>query len=123
MTDPAGKLVTVMGLGRFGGGLGAAKWLAGKGARVIVTDSAPAEKLAEPLAELQPFIDSGTVTLRLGGHSEADFTGCDLVVANPAVPHPWDNPFLLAARSAGVPVTTEMGLLKKPANLDAMVLP
>jgi len=43
---------------------------------------------------------------RLGGHVETDFTNADLVVASPAVKR--DNPFLLAASRAGVPVTTEI---------------
>ncbi|MGD9689196.1 MAG: UDP-N-acetylmuramoyl-L-alanine--D-glutamate ligase [Phycisphaerales bacterium] len=111
MESLAGKRVTVMGLGRFGGGLGAARWLAGEGADVLVTDLQPAEKLAEPLAEIQPLVDRGAVKLRLGEHNVSDFTTCDLVVANPAVPKPWDNRFLRAASAAGVPITTEIRLL------------
>jgi len=109
--DVAGKRVTVMGLGRFGGGLGAARWLAGQGAEVLVTDLSPAEQLAEPLEEIRPLVDGGRVALRLGGHDEADFTGADLVVANPAVPKPWENRYLLAASRAGVPATSEIRLL------------
>lgn len=99
-----------MGLGRFGGGLGAARYLASRGARVLVTDLSPPEKLAEPLAEIEPLVRSGLVTTRLGEHRAEDFANTDLVVANPAVPHPWDNPYLLAARAAGVPITTEIQL-------------
>lgn len=111
MNDLRGKRVTVMGLGRFGGGLGATRYLASQGAKVLVTDLSPAEKMAEPLAEIEPLIREGRVTTRLGEHREEDFTRTDLVVANPAVPHPWDNRYLLAAGSAGVPVTTEIQLL------------
>ena len=46
------KRVTVMGLGRFGGGLGVTKWLLGQGANVLLTDLASKEELAEQLAEL-----------------------------------------------------------------------
>lgn len=102
------KLVTVMGLGRFGGGVGVTRWLASQGARVIVTDLEPQERLATAVEELRPLVDSGRVTLRLGGHRIEDFTGCDVVIANPAVPAPWNNPFLNAARSAGVSITTEI---------------
>ncbi len=98
------KRVTVMGLGRFGGGLGVTRWLVGQGARVTVSDQAEAEELAEPLAELAGL----DVTLHLGGHDEADFTETDLVVANPAVP--FDSPYLQAARAAGVELTTEINL-------------
>jgi UDP-N-acetylmuramoylalanine--D-glutamate ligase len=111
MNNLSGKRVTVMGLGRFGGGLGAARWLASQGAHVLVTDLSPAEKLAEPLAEIEPLIKEGRITTRLGGHTESDFTSTDLVVANPAVPHPWDNQYLAAAENAGVPITTEIRLL------------
>ena len=86
MQPLSGKNITVMGLGRFGGGLGAAKWLAAQGAQVLVTDLADEGKLKEPLKELKPQIDKGLITLRLGGHNVSDFTGCDMVVANPAVP-------------------------------------
>jgi UDP-N-acetylmuramoylalanine--D-glutamate ligase len=101
----------VMGLGLFGGGLGVTKWLAGQGWRVVVTDTKSAADLAEPIADLQPLIDRGDVELRLGEHREDDFASVDLVVANVAVPRPWENRYLAAARAAGVRVTTEMGLL------------
>lgn len=111
MNDLVGKRVTVMGLGRFGGGLGATKYLASQGARVLVTDISSADKLAEPLAEIDPLIRSGAVSLRLGEHRKEDFTETDLVVANPAVPTPWENTYLLAAENAGVKVTTEIRML------------
>lgn len=100
-----GKRVTVMGLGRFGGGLGVAKWLHTQGANVLVTDMADIETLAGPFAKLPEGIET-----RLGEHIESDFTTADLVVASPAVQKPWNNPFLKAAQNAGVPITTEIGL-------------
>ena len=99
-----GKRVTVMGLGRFGGGVGVTRWLAGVGARVTVTDLKPAERLKASVEEIAGL----GVTLRLGGHDERDFHQADLIVASPAVPD--DSPFLQVARSAGVPVTTEINL-------------
>jgi UDP-N-acetylmuramoylalanine--D-glutamate ligase len=110
MHDLAGRRVTVMGLGRFGGGLGVTRYLASQGADILVTDLEPAEQLAEPLASLRDLIDSGAVSLRLGEHNVSDFTTCDLVIANPAVPRPWDNRFLRAATAAGIPITTEIQL-------------
>lgn len=108
--DFAGRRITVMGLGRFGGGLGVARYLASRGADVLVTDLEPEDKLADSVHALRDLIASGTVTLRLGGHNVSDFTTCDLVIANPAVPRPWDNRFLRAAEAAGVPITTEIRL-------------
>src|SRR4030095_5631025 len=49
------------------------------------------------------------------------FTECDLVIANPAVPKPWDNQYLHAAQSAGVPVTTEIRLLTERINRDRAI--
>jgi UDP-N-acetylmuramoylalanine--D-glutamate ligase len=105
-----GARVTVMGLGQFGGGLGVTRWLVAQGARVLLTDRDPEAKLAAPLAELADDVRAGAVSLALGGHEERDFAEADLVVANPAVPMPWENRYLRAARAAGVPVTTEIRL-------------
>ncbi len=105
-----------MGLGQFGGGLGVSRWLAERGARVLVTDRDAPERLAGPLTHLTDLIERGSVTLRLGGHEHEDFQRTDLVVANPAVPKPWANPYLATARAAGVPVTTEMRLLVELLN-------
>jgi len=111
MIEIAGKRVTVMGLGRFGGGLGVTRWLASRGARVLVTDLEPASKLREAVGALDGLVREGSVTLRLGEHREEDFGGCDVLVANPAVARPWENRFISAARDAGAVVTTEIGLV------------
>lgn len=109
MTQPR---ITVMGLGHFGGGAGVTRWLIEhRGARVRLTDLATADQLAHSLDAIRDLVESGDVELRLGGHEERDFTEADLVVANPAVPRPWENPYLQAARVAGVPITTEIELL------------
>jgi len=111
MPQPTALTALVMGLGRFGGGLGVTRFLVAQGYRVRLTDLGSAESLRAPLEQLRPEIDRGSVELRLGGHDEADFAAADLVVANPAVPHPWDNPFLGAAERAARPITTEIRLL------------
>jgi len=96
--------VLVMGLGLFGGGVGATRFLVGQGARVTVTDLRSAEDLHASVQALAGL----PVTYKLGGHDLEDFTCADLVVANPAVPR--SSPFLLAAEEAGVPITTEICL-------------
>lgn len=100
-----GARITVMGLGRFGGCLGAIRFLAERGARVTVTDTQPEAKLAESLAELDGI---PLEAMHLGSHREDDFTSADFVVASPAVPR--DNRYLVLARAAGVPVSSEMNL-------------
>ena len=104
MEDLRGKRVTVAGLGRFGGGIEVSRWLVAQGARVLVTDRDPAEKLAESVKKL----DGLPIEFRLGEHRAADFTSTDLVVTSPAIPP--HNSYLKAARDAGVPVTTEIRL-------------
>jgi UDP-N-acetylmuramoylalanine--D-glutamate ligase len=99
-----------MGLGQFGGGVGVTRYLVARGATVLLTDREPEEKLSRPLEAIADLVRSGQVTLALGGHSERDFAEADAVVANPAVPKPWDNPYLKAARGAKVPLHTEIGL-------------
>ncbi|HEV3304407.1 MAG TPA: hypothetical protein VG055_32450, partial [Planctomycetaceae bacterium] len=99
----AGCKVTVMGLGRFGGGLGAVRFLAARGASVTVTDLLSAEDLAEPLSQLA---GCPVEAFHLGGHVDADFLDADVVVVNPAVPPA--SPFLTKARDAGVLLTSEI---------------
>lgn len=104
MFDVRNKRVTVAGLGKFGGQIAAAKWLVQNGAKVLVTDRTPAEKLADSIKAL----DALPIEFRLGEHCEGDFTSADLVVATPAIPP--QNAYVAAARTAGVPVTTEIQL-------------
>jgi len=94
-----------MGLGRFGGGVGVARYLIDQGADVLVTDTLAADKLQDGLDRLKGL----PIQFRLGEHNVSDFTTCDLVVANPAVKP--DNRFLRAAQAANIPITTEIRLL------------
>ncbi len=94
-----------MGLGHFGGGVGAARWLAEQGAAVTITDLAGGEELARPLGELR---DVPLAGVHLGGHRQEDFRHPRLVVVNPAV-RP-DNPFLQIARRGGARLATEIEL-------------
>ncbi|MFW6108460.1 MAG: UDP-N-acetylmuramoyl-L-alanine--D-glutamate ligase [bacterium] len=100
----AGKRVTVMGLGRLGGGVGVARFLVQQGAVVTVTDLKGEGDLAESVARL----DGLPVTFHLGDHRAEDFADADAVVVNPAVPD--GSPFLATARAARVPLTTEINL-------------
>lgn len=111
--DLRGRRVTVMGLGLQGGGVEVVRFLCSRGARVTVTDKRPAEQLSESLAAIEGL---GATTV-LGQHRERDFTDTDAVVANPAVAP--SNPLLVAARAAGVRVTSEMELFLSacPARL------
>lgn len=98
------KRVLVVGLGRFGGGVAAARWFAGRGCEVTVTDRRDESVLAASVAEVAPL----GVRLRLGGHDPADYDVADAVVVNPAVP--FDDPLVARARERGAEIVTEMGL-------------
>jgi len=100
----SGMRAVVMGLGRFGGGIGAARFLAGKGARVTVTDLKDEKELAGSIAQLNGL----DIRFVLGRHEMSDFTGAQMVVVNPAVPR--DSSYVAAARRAGAVLTTEIGL-------------
>lgn len=95
---------TVMGLGLFDGGVSVTRHLVAEGWDVVVTDLKDEAALAASVERVR----GPHVTLRLGRHEEADFTDTDLVVVNPAV-RP-GNPFVAAARDAGVRLDTEIGL-------------
>jgi UDP-N-acetylmuramoylalanine--D-glutamate ligase len=96
-----GKTVVVVGLAQTG--VAVARFCARRGARVIVTDGKPAEKLAGPIAQLAGV----PVTWQLGGHDVQAFTSADLVVMSPGVP---TLPEMTAARAAGVEVIAEIEL-------------
>jgi UDP-N-acetylmuramoylalanine--D-glutamate ligase len=108
ISDYQGQRVTVMGLGRFGGGVGVTRFLSDHGGDVLVTDTLPPEELK---ASIDAIAGLPGVSLRLGEHNISDFTTPDLVVVNPAVKP--GNRFVRAAEAAGVPITSEIRLLVK----------
>lgn len=105
MFDFKNRRVTVMGLGRHGGGVGLVRFFSDRGARVAVTDLLTADDLEESLNAID---DCRVDRMRLGGHDESDFTDVDLVAASPAVP--LDNAYLNLARASGAVVTSEINL-------------
>ncbi len=104
MTDLRGKRALVMGLGVHGGGLGVARFLAGQGADVTVTDLRGPDLLRSSLDALADL----PIRFVLGEHRDADFQSADLVVRNPGVPR--ESRFLQIARAAGAQVEMEMTL-------------
>ena len=96
------KAVLVVGLGKSGEA--AARFLVRRGARVTVTDQAPADQIGERAAALERL----GVRLELGGHSPATFATADLIVLSPGVPHTLEP--LAEARRRGVAVVGEIEL-------------
>ena len=110
-----------MGLGRFGGGLGITRWLAESGAHVLVTDPADKETLASSISELQDLIDSKSVEAIHGPHDPKLLVGADLLVVNPAVPMPWNHPFIQAAIDQGIELTTEIEIAYRQLDPSRVV--
>ncbi len=94
-----------MGLGRFGGGVDVAEFAVRAGAKVIVTDLAPAAQLSDSIEKLEEFPD---IEFHLGSHDPADFQQADIIIANPAVP--CDNEFLEIARRDNKFVTSQINI-------------
>ena len=105
------KQAIVMGLGRFGGGLGATRYLLNRGVRVLVTDRATEAELEGPVRALRDEFAGDKLRFVLGGHDEVSFENTDLLIVNPAVPEPWKNDFLRQAQECGLVVCTEIELL------------
>jgi len=101
----SGKKILVMGLGRFGGGVDAARFAAKAGGKVVVTDLASAEKLSDSVGQLAEF---GDIEYHLGGHRRADFEEADIVIVNPAVAA--DNEFVEIARDGNKLLTTQINI-------------
>jgi UDP-N-acetylmuramoylalanine--D-glutamate ligase len=111
--DLQGKQVVVVGLALTG--VAVAKFCARRGARVIVTDGKPADKLAEPMK----LLDGVPVTWQLGGHDLATFTSSDLIVMSPGVP---TLPEMTAARKAGIEVIAEIELAYRFLDPGALLI-
>jgi UDP-N-acetylmuramoylalanine--D-glutamate ligase len=102
-----------MGLGLHGGGAESARYLAGEGAELTVTDLRDKETLAPSLEKLR---DLGPVRYVLGRHDTEDFERADMVIKNPGV-RP-DSPFLKAAKRIETDIS--LFLANSPARLIAV---
>ena len=105
MRDFRGVRATVLGLGGFGGGVAATRFLATRGARVTVTDMKLKSDLSSSLQQLEGLPIERLV---LGSNPVDVLDECQLLVVNPAV-NP-SHPTLVKARSLGLQITTEIDL-------------
>ncbi|MFO0692629.1 MAG: UDP-N-acetylmuramoyl-L-alanine--D-glutamate ligase [Polyangiales bacterium] len=97
----SGKTVLIVGLGASG--LAAARFAHARGAKVVLNDKAPAEKLPKAVALAA---ETGAELL-LGDHPADRFTSADLIVVSPGVPR---LAALVAAEEAGVEIVGEISL-------------
>ena len=110
----AAKNILVVGLARTGVAL--TKFLAGAGARVWVTDAAPAAALEAACREIQDL----EVPLQLGVAEPQGWQDCDLILPSPGVPP--ELPWLLAARERGIPVWGELELAARFLTLPVLAV-
>ena len=103
--DFRGKKILIMGLGLHGGGVGAARFFAGRGASLTITDLRTEKELQGSLAQLK---NIRGISYVLGRHRKSDFLHADLIVKNPGVPP--NSPYLLLGRKNHVPITTDVGI-------------
>ncbi|MDR0562926.1 MAG: UDP-N-acetylmuramoyl-L-alanine--D-glutamate ligase [Spirochaetaceae bacterium] len=108
----AGMKVLVMGLGLHGGGAESARYLAGRGADITVTDLRDEARLAPSLEQLRGI----PIRYVLGRHDTADFEQADMVIKNPGV-RP-DSPFLKASRRIETDIS--LFLAHSPARLTVV---
>jgi UDP-N-acetylmuramoylalanine--D-glutamate ligase len=113
MMDLDGKTVVVVGLAQTG--IAVAKFCVKRGARVVVTDAKPADKLADQMKQL----DGVPVRFELGGLNLTTFLASELVVMSPGVP---SQPETRAASAQGVPVVAEIELAYRFLHPDATLL-
>ncbi len=110
-----GKKVVIMGLGLNGGGLGAARFFAQLGAKIIATDLKTKNTLAPILDQLKKFKN---IKFVLGKHRDDDFKNSDLIVKNPAIPN--SSYFLKIAQQHNIPIQNDVGIfftLINPKNI------
>lgn len=97
-----GRRALVVGLARTG--QAAACFLAGRGARVTVSEQRPEEAVAAQAADLR----ARGVEVECGGHNEGSFLSADVIVLSPGVP-PTLAP-LRKAREKGIEIISELEL-------------
>jgi UDP-N-acetylmuramoylalanine--D-glutamate ligase len=104
--DYRGKSVLVVGAARSG--IAAARFLLASGARVTLTDTQKREALPKVATLLNSGPNAGELVLELGGHRDASFKTCDLIVVSPGVP--LSMPFFEISRKEGIPIIAEIEL-------------
>ena len=103
-----GKSVLVAGAGLSG--IAAARFLLGRGARVILSDNKKRVALEPAISDLieSAAHSSGELILELGRHDCESFASANLVIASPGMP--LSLPFFQISRIAGIPVIGEIEL-------------
>jgi len=115
--DYAKRHVLVLGLGSFGGGVGAVQFLAARGAVITIVDRRPAVALEDAITSLA---NVPIAQWQLGEDARADLSGIELLVINPAIRR--DHPLVRAALARGIAVTSELNLFWQHQRGDILAV-
>jgi UDP-N-acetylmuramoylalanine--D-glutamate ligase len=113
--DFRGKRVTVMGLGLLGRGVGDAKYLAERGAELIVTDLKTSQELESSVAQLKSF---SNITFVLGEHRLEDFRDRDFILKAAGVPA--DSLYLQEAKKNNIPVRMSADIFAEISGISVI---
>ena len=103
--DLNGKKAAVLGVGKTG--LATARFLAGRGVRMAITDAKPESAWGEARSTLENLPAEWTVA----PYGPEVLAGTDLVVPSPGIPPA--NPILIEAVRRGIPVLSELELASR----------
>lgn len=78
----AGKTALVIGLGRFGGGAGAIKFLSDICKKILVCEQKTPAEFKDVMKELSGFKN---IEFKFGAHQQQDFENKDIIILNPSV--------------------------------------
>ena len=109
------KEILVVGLGKSG--LSAARWLAKKGAHVVIGDIKGEDELKHE--SLKEVLELG-VRLEAGEHRKETFVHSDLIIVSPGVP--LDIAPIQAAREKGVPVIGEIEFATRSIHIPIVAV-
>ena len=108
------KKITMLGLGLLGRGVNVAKFLAGLGAELTITDLKSAEALEPSIKQLKKF---PKICYVFGEHRLEDFRNRDMVIKAAGVS--LDSPFIAEAMKHNIPIEMDASLFAKfsPATI------
>ena len=105
-----GKKVMVMGLGLNDGGFGSVKYAINQEvSELIITDVKTADILKPTIDKIQALpVHNVPIRYILGEQKAEDYIQVDIIIKNPGIPN--NSPYLEAARTAGVRITSDVEL-------------
>lgn len=111
INDYKNKNILILGLGTYGGGLGAAKFLARQGANLVISDTKTKQWLSPQMQKLGKYKN---IKYILGSHKGIFKLAYDLAIINPAID--LRSPIIKEIKKRRIPIDTELGLFLKNCN-------